>query len=170
ALNGKLAERAIRRAIQSGGLDANAELTIMIKGSSKPLVDSGVGLFQAITSKVLDERTVFAGVLRTEAKFNIAIALHEGTEIKVTPAMRGMFFWLWQASIGAIPSSRLEGRASELWERAPGGWAPLKEGTSHIIIPSRPFMKQAFADGALKRKAKENWQMAVKKTMRELAQ
>lgn len=170
ALNGKLAERTIRQTIRGGGFDANAALTIMIKSSAKPIVDNSTGIFQAITSVVQDETTVFAGVLRTEDVFNIAVAIHEGVTIGVTSDMRGLFFWLWQASIGAISKDKLEGRAAELWERAPGGWAPLKESTTTIVIPSRPFMRQAFADSRMKKRAKENWQKALQKAMRDLKQ
>ncbi len=170
ALNGKLAQRAIRQAIRTGGFAPNAPLTIHIKSSSKPLVDQGTGLFQAITSMVVDDTTVFAGVLRTDGAFNIAMALHEGAVLPVTPAMRGMFFWLWQASIGAIDSSALTGRARQLWERQPGGWRPLKPGTSRILIPGRTFVRTAFANPRLKKLARENWKQALQAAMRDLAQ
>lgn len=168
-LNGKLAERTIRQVIRAGKTDRNADLTIMIKSSSKPLVDQGTGLFQAITSHVIDDQTVFAGVLRTDGDFNIAMALHKGVTINVSPAMRGMFFFLWQASIGAIPESKLEGRAAQLWERSKGGWLPLKPSTSKIVIPGRPFMREAFANTRIRSLAKRNWQQALQKAMRELA-
>ncbi len=169
-LNGKIAEATIRKTIKGGGFEKNADLTIMIKSSSKPLVDYGTGLFQAITSQVMDNITVFAGVIRTDGFYDIAVALHEGVSIVVTPRMRGLFFWLWQASEGIITPDELSGRASELWERAPGGWAPLKSSTSHIVIPSRPFIKKAFADNELQMKAKENWQKALQLAMKELSE
>lgn len=169
ALNGKMAEGVIRSEIRSGGFAANAQLTIMIKSSSKPLVDQGTGLFQAITSVVMDNTTVFVGVLQTNGEYNIALALHEGASINVTPRMRGMFFWLWQASSGKINPNELEGRAAVLWERSPGGWAPLKDSTTRLIILPRPFIQKAFANRAMRLKAKENWQKALQATMRELA-
>jgi len=169
ALNGKIAEATIRNTIKAGVDPANANLTIMIKSSSKPLVDKPGGLFQAVTSVVVDHTTVFAGVLSTDGDYDIAIALHEGATIAVTPRMRGMFFWLWHASEGRIQPVDLDGRAAELWERAPGGWVPLKESTTHIVIPSRPFIQKAFADKEMREKAKHNWQMALQVTMRELA-
>lgn len=167
--NGKMAEAAARQVIRRGGFEPNRPLTVMIKGSSKPLVDQGTGLFQAITSKVVEDFTVFVGVLRSSGAYNIAATLHDGAVIKVTDAMRGMFFALWKASTGEMDPSQLEGRAAELWERAPGGWLPLKKSTSHITIPARPFMLEVFRDAALRKKAKRNWNMALKKAMRELA-
>ena len=169
-LNGALAQRAIRQTIRNGGFTPNAPLTIHIKSSSKPLVDQGTGIFQAITSQIIDDVTVFAGVLRTEGAFNIAMALHEGAVLPVTPAMRGMFLSLWEASIGSMDPSDLTGRARELWERRPGGWAPLQLSTTRIIIPGRPFIKSAFANARLKNLAKTNWQEALRQAMRDLAQ
>lgn len=169
ALNGKLAIATIRQTIRAGVLPANADLTVMIKSSSKPLVDNATTLFQAITDRVIDDVTVFAGVLETDGEYNIAVALHEGAVIRVTPAMRGMFFWLLQASKGAISPDRLEGRARQLWERSPGGWAPLKDTTSSIVIPGRPFIQQAFANNEMRTKAKENWRKALQAAFRDLA-
>lgn len=168
--NQKIAEASIRKEIKRGSFEANSPLTIMIKGSSKPLVDKGTGLFQAITSKRVDDLTAFAGVLRTSEKYNIALGLHEGMTIRVTPAMRGMFFMLWKASEGEIGAGELTGRAAELWDRAPGGWKPLRSTTTQIIIPARPFIRQAFDNAELRRRAKRNWENAVQKTIKELAQ
>ena len=167
--NGLLAVKAIRNAIRQGdGFEANAALTIDIKGSSKPLVDKG-GLFQAATSKQVDQKTVFAGVLQTDDLFNIAETLHEGRAIKVTSKMRNMFKALWWASIGNIDSGELTGAAALLWERKEGGWLPLRENTVAIIIPPRRFIEAAFADPNLKTRARENWQKALASAFRELA-
>jgi hypothetical protein len=166
-LNGKIGEAVLRKVIQSGGkLKPNAPLTKSIKGSSKPLVDSGL-TFQAITSKVQDDFTVFIGVLRTSEKYHLVVTLHEGETIRVTPAMRGMFFNLWRASIGEIDSSKLTGRAAELWKRKPGGWYPLREDTQVIVIPARPFMRIAFSDPQFKKLVRDNWSKAIAASFRE---
>jgi hypothetical protein len=169
-LNAHLAQAAVRRAIRNGTYAPNASLTIAIKGSSKPLVDHGSGLFQAVTTQKVDATSIFVGVLRSDEQYNIALAIHDGATIGVTPAMRGLFFVLWQASEGAIAPSELSGRAAELWERMPGDWRPLKPSTSAIIIPARPFLVEAFADGNLRRQAQRNWERALQRAMRELAQ
>lgn len=161
ALNGKVGEALLRKTIQSGGkLKPNAPLTVAIKQSKKPLVDSGQ-LFQSITSQVHDDFTVFIGVLRASESFNLVETLHEGREIKVTPEMRGLFFMLWRASNGEIDPSRLTGRAAALWERKPGGWLPLNADTEAIVIPSRPFIRIAFANTQMIKLARENWKKAL---------
>jgi hypothetical protein len=167
ALNGKVGEAVLRKVIQSGGkLRPNAPLTKFIKHSDKPLADTGL-LFQSITSKVHDDFTVFVGVLRTSERYDIIRTIHDGQVIKVTPAMRGMFFMLWRASIGEIDSGTLTGRAAALWTRQPGGWFPLRDDTTVIVIPSRQFMRIAFANPQFKKLVRENWSKAVAASFKE---
>jgi len=168
-MNGKLAEARVRDGIKMGAFVANRPLTAALKGGNEPLKGTGTAqLFNAITSKAIDENTVFVGVMRTDSFYNIAFVLHEGTVIEVTDAMRGLFFILWQASEGKIDPSKLTGRAKELFDIMPSGWKPLKPETQAIIIPSRPFIKQAFADGTFQKKAKANWQQAMAAAFKEM--
>lgn len=168
--NGLEAKATIRRMIRAGGnFAANALLTREIKGSSKPLVDFGSGLFQAITSQTQTATSVFIGVQQTSEFFNIAEALHDGRVIPVTPKMRLMFQVLYSASIGTLDPSTLTGRAAELWRRKPGGWLPLKDNTVAIVLPPRPFIDLAFKDDKLKQKVIANWQQAISNVLREIA-
>jgi hypothetical protein len=168
ALNGKILEAAMRKVLQSGKLKPNAALTIAIKGSSKPLVDHGT-LFQAITSHVVDDFTVFVGVLRNAPNYDLIETLHEGVEITVTPAMRGMFFMLWRVSIGEIDANRLTGRAAVLWERMPGGWLPLADDTKTIVIPPRRFVVAAFRTAGIVAQCRANWKKALDASFAERA-
>jgi len=177
-LNGFAAEAIMRDVLQSsGGLEKNAALTQAIKGGDKPLVDSSA-LFGSITSKATNIRTVFAGVLRTDDAFNVAVITHEGAVVKVTERMRGMFFQLWLASgarsraTGTATTSApppLTGRAAELFSRFRGPWWPLKASTTAIKIPRRPWSDIAFKDPALKAIARENWKEAYKRTFEQIA-
>lgn len=168
-LNGLIAAKEQRAVIQSGGFAANAALTVFIKGSAKPLVDHA-DLFGAITHEVINEFSVFAGVLRADEEgFNIAVALHEGFQSKVTPQMRGMFLYLWKVSKGEVPASKLTGRAAELWARRPGGWLPLSEETTVITTPGRPWVTVAFSNMSFRRRVEDNWNQALEATFKELA-
>ncbi len=109
-LNGKILEAAVRNSIKGAEFTPNAPLTIMIKHSSKPLVDQGE-LFKAVSSVIVDDLTCFVGITKNSEKYGLAVAIHDGTEIMVTPAMRGMFYHLWQASMGNESPESLEGRA-----------------------------------------------------------
>lgn len=167
ALNGKVAERLERKVIQSSSsLKRNAVLTQAIKGGNKPLVDDST-LFQSITSKVIDDFTVFAGVLRTSQAYNVGILVHQGGEARVTPKMRGLFFTLWRASNGAIDTSKLRGRAKELFEQMQEGWLPLSDDTDVIVLPERPFARIAFRNTQLIKQARDNWKRALEMTFSE---
>ena len=166
---GKLAERKARQIIQEGMLPFNADLTEHIKGSDKPLVDTGTGIFQAITSSVVSDFEVFVGVLRRDRFYDIAESLHEGVTIKVTDRMRGMFAVLWQASEGRRDPGTLTGRAAELWARRQGGWLPLNAGTTVIKIPPRPFLEATFSSPELKKQVKREWDRAVDRAIKKNA-
>lgn len=169
-LNGMVAVKEQRKVIQSSeGLAKNAALTAFIKGSEKPLVDHG-DLFGSITYEVINPFTVFSGVLRQDEEgFNIAIALHDGFQTRVTAQMRGMFLYLWKVSEGQAPASALTGRAAELWARRPGGWLPLGSDTTVITTPGRPWVTIAFASLAFKTTIANNWNLALEATFRELS-
>ncbi len=167
-LNGALVEREIRDVIKSGAFDDNADLTISIKGSTKPLVDRSQ-LFKSITSLVVSDVISFTGVLRTDGAFNIAQLLHDGGTIGVTPKMRGLFSVLWKASKGSLDPSKLTGAAEQLFSRKQEGWFPLKATTDAIVVPARPFILKAFASSRLASLVKANWNDAVARALRERA-
>jgi hypothetical protein len=160
--NAVFVAKAMRDTIKdSKGLVANVQLTIDIKGSSKPLVGIDSDLFGGITHKRIDSFSAFAGVLRTNENFNVAEIVHEGRTIPVTAKLRGMFFFLWLASTGEIPASRLTGRAAELFARKPEGWKPLASGTTALTIPGRPFVEETLKDEVLKARLHRNWTRAM---------
>lgn len=164
-LNGLVAERLQRKTIQSGqNLKKNAALTVLIKGANKPLVDSPGGLFQSITSEVIDDFTAFAGVLRTNDSFNVGIALHEGYQMNVTRDMRSLFIVLWKASTGQLDPSKLKGRAKELFERLSHSWLPLKKDTSVIVVPPRRWIKIAFSNTQMVKQCRDNWKQALERS------
>lgn len=153
---------AINLALPGGAGNLIAEnklLTINIKGSTKPLVDSG-DLFQSITYERIDTYTVFAGVLRSSAGFNVAQIVHDGVKLPVTPQMRGMFILLHRASVGKFDPAKLTGRAAALWDRNEM-WRPLKPSTTTIQVVGRPFVTLTFRDAKVQAKLRENWEYAL---------
>lgn len=167
---GKKAEATIRKEIESGKFEPNAPLTVGLKGGvNEPLkgTRAGAPLFKAITSKVIDDYTVFVGVLQTNDEYNIAVAIHEGTTIAVTDKMRGLFHILARREVDpAIPLSE---RAQELWDAMPGGWHPLKPSTVAIVIPSRPFIRQAYNKGDMQKFARQFWNDALEMAIKEMS-
>jgi len=107
----------------------NAALTVLIKGSSKPLKDHG-DLIAAITTavEVTKNRIVGAcGLMRTGARVrrgggrarglvNIGIALHEGFVVKVTPAVRAAVFAELRRRQGNKAAKQIpSGQAEQTW-------------------------------------------------------
>lgn len=137
----------------------NKLLTINIKGSSKPLVDSG-DLFQSITYEKIDTYTAFAGVLRSSGGFSVAQIVHDGAKLPVTPQMRGMFILLSRATAGTFDPARFTGRAAALWARSQL-WFPLKPSTTTIQVAGRPFVKLTMGDPKIQAKMRENWEYAL---------
>jgi len=162
--NAYLAAAAIRKAIRAGGFTANAPLTVAVKRSSKPLVDNGE-LFKAVTVGIHGWRSAFAGLIRMsddpKDPANIGLVLHEGTTMEVTGEMRALFDFLFKVTVRGHSPSILTGRAKELYERNPTAkWYPLKETTVAIVIPGRPFVKEAMTP-ELKEQILQNWTQAV---------
>jgi hypothetical protein len=170
-LNGMMLRAEVRKRISDKAYSPNAKLTIALKGSSTPLVDDA-DLMNAISDVVIDWKTVFVGVKRGTrgGEFNLAAILHEGAQIEVTPKMRLMFFLLYEVSHGKTPASKLTGRAAEIWASAGADmkFYPLKDGTTHIVIPARHFFRAVFEDPKVIKRAKANWEAAVAATFEQL--
>jgi hypothetical protein len=159
--NGLIAEGKIKEGINKGKVPGkgktNADLTIAIKGSDRPLVDSGE-LVKSINSEVQSWKLVFIGVNRNRTVtdengkkrgiLTIAQTLHDGAEVKVTAKMRRFFFWM----------------AFDKESPFRGVVKPLKATTKKIIIPPRPFLHLALTDRLVKRYT-NNWNKAVRKVM-----
>jgi hypothetical protein len=153
--NGLIAEGAIKQQIASGdGMKPNSPLTEALKGSSRPLVDTGE-LQKSITHKLTAFDEVIIGVLRRVQKRNpktgkvdnlqdIAAILHNGATISVTPAMRRLFF----ALSNEIPEVK-----------------PLSPKTTVIVIPARPFLLAAFSPKFVA-KYRRNWEEAIERAFR----
>lgn len=118
----------------------NAPLTILIKGSDAPLVDRG-DLRLGITTDVdvVGGRIIGAvGVLRTRRTkdgkklFNVAIALHNGFTIRVTPAVRAAVF---------AELRKRQGNAVRAASSGGGGG-----GATTWKVRGRPFILEPFLE------------------------
>lgn len=150
---GLLAEAAIKDSINKKQYRPNSKVTQALKGSSKPLVQTGA-LFKNIRSKVSGWDTVFIGVLRNVSVnkkegtgkydlLNAARILHFGATIKVTEKMRKYFFYLSREF----------------------GTKPLSHRTRFIVIPKRPFLRAAVTK-KMEAKYRSEWGKAVTQTLR----
>lgn len=155
-------QKAIRNAIRNGNYQRNAKFTVLIKGSTKPLADTGE-LFKAITHTMISNTRAEVGVLRTSPHANTVVAVHEGAILPVTPAMRGLFAELANYSDGSLPYSMLSSRASEIVDRSKtiGKFKALKPTTTRIRIPGRPFIRDVIEDPVIQAEVYKNWLNAV---------
>lgn len=136
----------MRRKIRGGVPPANRPMTVALKGSSKPLADSG-RLFKSITWKVEGtgiEKSLRVGVIKTSDEgANVAKIVHNGATIVVTPKMAKLFSVISSATMGRPVS--LYGRAEAMARRAKGPVYPMRVGTT-ITIPPRPFALMTLKD------------------------
>lgn len=120
----------------------NSPLTILIKGSSRPLVDHG-DLRQGITTAVEVSRGKVHGAVgvlrkaktrgaggRFQKATNIASALHEGFTVRVTPEVRKAVF---------AEMRRRRGKKV----RVPAGGGG---GAKTWIVRGRPFIREPLED------------------------
>lgn len=142
-----------KRDIQSGKFTPNAPTTVALKGSSKPLVDTGE-LFKSITGEAVAWNVALIGVLKNRAVRNketgkvedlimVAKILHDGAVVPVTAAMRRLFFRLARTKPGVVP---------------------LSSRTRVLVIRPRPFL-QGVLDRSEIRKYKANWSAAVRRAL-----
>jgi hypothetical protein len=165
----------IRKRIQDGTTySANAQLTMMLKHTTKPLVGAGADLFNSVTTKKIDWRSAFVGVLRGTSvngvdMVNIGEIVHEGASIKVTDKMRGMFLALAMVGRGQMPASNLQPRAAELAKQLGDNIKqirPLKLTTRVIIIPPRHFISSVFNDPNVVKRCQSIWKSAATKALK----
>lgn len=156
-LNALIAEGEVKKAIYSGtGFKpnpANKPLTKVLKGSDRPLVDTGE-LVKSIAGEARTWDEAVIGVLRQRVVRgrrgqardvkNVAAILHEGATIKVTPKMRAYFF--------------------ALSHQYPGLVFPLKPTKRYIVIPRRPFLRAATNSKVLAM-YQRNWEQAIQKAL-----
>lgn len=148
-LNAQIGASAITTSINSGGYAPNSPTTTAIKGSGRPLVDKG-HLLQSITGETEGPYAALVGVLKSRVVtdesgkgkdiLNIAKILHEGAVIPVTDKMRRFM--------------------AMMSRKNPGRYRPIRNSTSVIVIPRRPFLEAALTD-AMQKKYNDNWMRAV---------
>lgn len=147
---GPLMVAKVRKDIKDKRYAKNAILTVLLKGSSTPLIDHG-DLWGSISYQTRGPWRFEVGVVREDAAGNsIALILHEGATRKVTEKMRAFF----------------RAKAAE----TKGLVRPLKTSTREIRIPPRPFLKESLVDDTVEvgQLLRKHWGEAVKRTIEAL--
>jgi hypothetical protein len=175
---GLVGRSVMRGVIQRGVPPPNAHMTVILKGSSKPLVGKTARLWKSVTSKVEKSggwpTAVHIGVMRTSGPEHVKIAkiVHNGTEITVTKKMARMFDLLNRHSDphaymrnGKPPPPLTSPRARELLAGATGPIPSLREGRK-IVIPARPFALITMTNPKFRAAVKREFGGAVRKTFK----
>lgn len=142
---------AIRRSIRSGDYEPNSALTVAIKGSSKPLVDTG-DLNRRITHDVeKGRRAVWVGLKRNEGKTSVAEKLHDGfvIDLEAHPGIRQAVF----------AKLREKGRMFR-----PGN--QLASGSKRWVVPPRPFITGPLAGPEMQAKIRQHYHEAFGRALR----
>jgi hypothetical protein len=108
-LNSLFMIKTIKRFMKRrGSYSPNAELTLNLKRSSKPLIGIDATLFNSVAYKVIDDFTSFVGIKRgarnREGKelVDLGAGIHEGMRIPVTERMRNLFRLVSRAQRGQV--------------------------------------------------------------------
>jgi hypothetical protein len=167
--NGVDVMNCIRRKVQEAKFDPNSELTKLLKGSSKPLINSST-LARNINYALENAFVGLAGTNRNREGANIAYVLHEGATLKMTDERRR---WLARAIAMAYKKMGRDYQGKEgTGYTYSGGVASPTRGKSNsfaaLIIPSRPFIESAFDDALIKR-ILERWSEACYQAIKAAA-
>lgn len=184
---GRQAQARVRRAIRAGDFAPNSPITVILKGSSKPLVDTGA-LFQSITFDQPDPWTVRVGVLRARAgekQVNIAAILHEGATIDVQahPEVRAKVWAMIRQRLGDVGKLKGARKGAVISASAMIGMKPMTPGRKKAlnaffasqpkppstgkkvwVIPARPYILQPLSDPGFGKWAAGEWGDAVRLT------
>lgn len=184
---GRQAQARIRRSIRAGDYAPNSPVTVILKGSSKPLVDTGA-LFQSITFDQPNPWTVRVGVLRKSAgekQVNIAAVLHEGATIDVGahPQVRAKVWAMIRERLGSAGKLKGAQKGAVISASAMIGMKPMTPGRKRAlnaffaskpkapssgkkvwVIPARPFLVQPLDDPSFTKFVVREWGDAVRLT------
>ncbi len=182
-----------RAAIRAGAYARNSPITVLLKGSSRPLVAGGT-LFQGITWDLPDPYLLRVGVLRTKAEdktINIAATLHDGATIDTRrhPQVRRKLWAMVRDAVGNIDN--LRGRRTTAARNAAKqlGLAmmapdkkrrqlrylyatgklkrrtPPSSGAGIIVIPPRPFLLTPLQAPGFVEFVRSEYEQAVKRAL-----
>ncbi len=149
----------IRRILSRGfGKKANSPLTLALKDTNVPLVDSG-DMAKAIEVELQSSFTGTVGFLRDQKSSHgmkistVVKGLEEGFTVKLTGPMRRLLFLKMRRA--GIPEN-------------PPGVTSSRGKSSDLRIPPRPFITPVFNSKFTRAKIQKNWKDAVKRAYRKM--
>jgi hypothetical protein len=180
---------SVRREIRAGVYAPNSPVTVILKGSSKPLVDKG-DLFQSMTYQVDGPYHLNMGVIRAKSGdklVNVALIVHEGATINVKqhPKVRAKVWAMIRSKLSPEALAALNRRQRASVSSAAGTLGLSKKGhrwterqrrwwfASHPstagsgpardvwIIPARPYLARVAESSDFQRMIGDTYAQAV---------
>lgn len=174
AIGMKFRAMAVRK-IRAKEYAPNSPITIILKGSSTPLVHHG-NLIKAISYKLQNPFELRVGVIKTEVgeeQVSIAQRLHDGftMDMRNKPEERERLLAEVGRAMVSIserkPAQRKAMNAAATDMLFGLGGASGKPGI--WVIPGRPFLEAVLRDATFQGYVKERWTNAVEQAFREAA-
>lgn len=178
-LVGRAWQTAARRSIRAGEYAPNSPITVILKGSSTPLVADG-DLFAALAFQVASggggaTTTLRLGLVRgrrgaNDERINIGLILHEGATLNVdehSAARRKVWSMVShriQSEVTGTSSS--SGASREAILKAAGVLSQPGGSRSVWVTPARPFITRPAQDGAVQNLARKAYTKAVEAALR----
>jgi hypothetical protein len=153
-----------QRWIRADKYDPNSPITVILKGSSKPLVNRG-DLFQGITFDQSDPWVLKLGIMRARPKgddlVNIGLILHEGATVNVGahPQVRRK---VWSMVTEALQKVGKLGQKSRAAAKGAASGLGGQPASNLWVIPARPFLLAPLASAAMQKTIKRTAIQAVK--------
>lgn len=170
---GEIGVAMVRNAIRADEYAPNSPITIILKGSSKPLVDHG-DLIQSITYDQPSARELRIGLVKQRIArgevYNIGVILHEGATIDVGahPGIRVKVWSMVREALGRL-ANRPKRSKSAVWG-AMAGIASLRSGGGRLwVIPPRPYLAGPLGSPAFVSRVERVYEMAAEQAVRRIA-
>lgn len=141
----------VDRIMKRGRKTKNAPLTLALKDTKIPLMDTGQ-MAKAVEAELQDSFNGVVGFLKDQKsshglKMSVVVpGLEQGFTVRITPAMRRLLF-LKMRQAGIADS------------------APDKKSTRGAVlrIPPRPFITPVFNSRKIRAQLQKNWKLAVRR-------
>ena len=124
----------VKKSIKGGrDYEPNALLTVAMKGSMTPLIDSD-SLVNSVSYRILNKAHAVVGASLFRSGKNVGIAIHDGFSIDLSqPRYRKMRAFL----VHKAKETGIAGRGSRLGKK-----------TGFLVVPPRPFIGKPFSNKA----------------------
>lgn len=168
---GQIGQAMIRDAIRADSYAANSPITVILKGSSKPLVRRG-DLIQSVSYDQPDARSLRIGLVKMKVHngntYDLGVILHEGATIDVGahPKIRIKVWAMVAEALGKQRSKGSQSATNRAFVRVFGTSSTAK---NLWIIPPRPYIEQPLGGALFAARVQRVYEQAAEQAVRRIA-